>query len=112
MLVINERDGDAKGDVTRFSTHAPFWGRPRESAAALAADAVHRDDVRVVQAGGGLGLDLEPLDLPSVQGRREKEDLVKPPTATAQTLRERFLSPRPSQRSGLSSTSGASDEIR
>ena len=29
------------------------------------------------------------------------------PTATAQTRRERFLNPRPSQRSGLSSTSGA-----
>ena len=31
------------------------------------------------------------------------------PTATAQTRRERFLNPRPSQRSGLSGTSGASD---
>ncbi len=30
-------------------------------------------------------------------------------TATAQTSRERFLNPKPSQRSGLSSTSGASN---
>ena len=45
--------------------------------AALAADGVDRDDVRVVQAGGGLGLDLEPLELPGVERRGERQDLQR-----------------------------------
>jgi hypothetical protein len=45
--------------------------------AALAADAVHRDDVWVVQAGGGLGLDAEPLDLPGVHRGGHRQELQR-----------------------------------
>ena len=45
--------------------------------AALAADAVHRDNVRVVQAGGGLGLDAEPLDLPGVHRGGHRQQLQR-----------------------------------
>ena len=47
--------------------------------AALAADVMDRDDVGVVQAGGGLGLGLEALQLPAVQGRSERQHLQRHP---------------------------------
>ena len=48
-----------------------------EGHAPLAADGVDRDDVRVVQAGGGLGLELEPLQLPRVHRRGNRQDLQR-----------------------------------
>ena len=45
--------------------------------APLAADGVDRHDVGVVQAGGGLGLELEPLELPGVERRGEGQDLQR-----------------------------------
>ena len=45
--------------------------------AALAADRVHRDDVRVVELRGGLGLDAEPGDLAGVDGGGERQDLQR-----------------------------------
>ena len=54
--------------------------------AALGADGVDRDDVGVVQAGGGLGLELEPLELAGVQGRGEGQDLQGHPAAERDLL--------------------------
>ena len=54
--------------------------------APLAADGVDRHDVRVVQAGGGLGLDLEPLQLPRVHRRGERQDLQRHAAAERELL--------------------------
>ena len=43
--------------------------------AALAADRIDRDDVRVVELGGGQGLGLEPAELGRVHRRGERQDL-------------------------------------
>ena len=48
---------------------------------ALAAHRVHRHDVGVVQARRRLRLDLEPLQLPGVQRRGERQDLQRHPPA-------------------------------
>ena len=45
--------------------------------AVVAADAEDRHDVRMVQLGGGLGLDLEPLALLGVDRRGEGQDLER-----------------------------------
>src|SRR5208283_2246252 len=45
--------------------------------AALAAHGVDRDDVRVVELGGGQGLGLEPAELDRVHRRREGKDLER-----------------------------------
>ena len=57
-----------------------------EGHAPLAADRVDRHDVRVVQAGGGLGLELEPLQLPGVERRGERQDLQRHPAAQRELL--------------------------
>ena len=54
--------------------------------AALAADGVDRHDVGVVQAGRGLGLELEPLQLPGVQRRGERQHLQRHPAAERDLL--------------------------
>ena len=53
--------------------------------AALAADRINRDDVGVVELGGGQGLGLEPPELGRVHGRREREHLQRHP-AVQRTL--------------------------
>ena len=47
--------------------------------AALAAHRINRDDVSVVELGGGQGLGLEPPELGRVHGRREREHLERHP---------------------------------
>ena len=61
--------------------------------APLAADGVDRDDVGVVQAGGGLGLELEPLELPGVQRRGQRQDLRAPRGGRARSARPRRRPP-------------------
>ena len=47
--------------------------------AALAADGINRDDVGVVELGGGQGLGLEPPELGRVHRRRERQHLERHP---------------------------------
>jgi len=54
--------------------------------AALAPDGVDRDDVLVPEVGGGRGLVLEPLELPGVDGRDERQDLQGHPPPQADLL--------------------------
>ena len=57
-----------------------------ERHAPLAADGVDRHDVGVVQAGGGLGLELEPLQLLGVQRRGQRQDLQRHPAVERELL--------------------------
>ena len=53
---------------------------------AFGADGIHRDDVGVVEVGGGLGLVAEPLQVPRVQCRGQGQDLERDPAAEGQLL--------------------------
>ena len=53
----------------------------------LAADGVHRDDVGVVQLRRRLRLGLEPLQLPRVQGRGERQHLQRDAAVEGHLLR-------------------------
>ena len=63
--------------------------------AALAADGIDRDDVGVVELGGGQGLGLEPPELGRVHGRREREHLERHPAVQANAAPPRRPRPCP-----------------
>ena len=65
-LVDDLGEAAALDVLHRVERHAP-----------LGADGEDRHDVVVVQAGGGLGLELEPLELAGVERRGHGEDLQR-----------------------------------